>query len=59
MVVLLKFNPIANVKNRFAFLSKQKHSGLKRFQYNLVIPLSMNIMPLTAVLPINCPIKIP
>lgn len=40
MVVLLKFNPIANVKNRFAFISKQKHSGLKRFQYNLVIPLS-------------------
>lgn len=40
MVVLLKFNSITNVGNRFAFTSKQKHSGLKRFQYNSAIPLS-------------------
>ena len=40
MEVLLKFNPITNVKTRFAFISKEKHRGLKRFQYNSAIPLS-------------------
>lgn len=64
MAVPFKFNSITNVKNRFAFTSKQKHGGLKRFQYNLEIPFvkivhSLNAMTPKAILPINSPINVP
>lgn len=39
MAVLLKFNSITNMKNRFAFTFKQEYGGLNIFQYNLAIPL--------------------